>query len=309
MSHTFGIDLGTTNSVISQLVNGRPQPIDIDGSPIVPSVVLFEGERVWVGRKARNLELEQPERTIRSVKRKMGQSHSYQVGDRVLSPEEVSGEILRALKDGAAAATGHEVTDVVITVPAYFDDAQRRSTLRAGELAGLNVLRLLNEPTSASLVYDQVGAAAQPGVPEIVLIYDLGGGTFDVSVLEVFDSVREVRATAGNSVLGGDDFDELLVRFFLDELRRTAGVDPREDVRAMARLRRLAEDTKIRLSTDTSVMVKEEFITRSGDAPVHLLVEVTRRQFESMIRPLLPSGAGRSRRRRRYVRVRTSVPW
>ncbi len=289
MSHTFGIDLGTTNSVISQLVNGRPQPIDIDGSPIVPSVVLFEGERVWVGRKARNLELEQPERTIRSVKRKMGQSHSYQVGDRVLSPEEVSGEILRALKDGAAAATGHEVTDVVITVPAYFDDAQRRSTLRAGELAGLNVLRLLNEPTSASLVYDQVGAAAQPGVPEIVLIYDLGGGTFDVSVLEVFDSVREVRATAGNSVLGGDDFDELLVRFFLDELRRTAGVDPREDVRAMARLRRLAEDTKIRLSTDTSVMVKEEFITRSGDAPVHLLVEVTRRQFESMIRPLLDS--------------------
>ena len=195
MSTSFGIDLGTTNSVISRLVDGRPVAIPINGSPIVPSVVLFSGERIAVGREARNLELEHPDKTIRSVKRKMGQDFSYELGATRRSPEEVSSEILRALKEGAAAATGIDVKDVVITVPAYFDDAQRRATLKAGELAGLNVLRLLNEPTSASLVYQHVGSAdtGAQAQPEIVLIYDLGGGTFDVSVLEIFEGVREVR--------------------------------------------------------------------------------------------------------------------
>jgi molecular chaperone DnaK len=297
----FGIDLGTTNSVITRLEQGRPVPIEIAGSAIVPSVVLFLDDRTVVGREARNLDLQHPERTIRSVKRKMGQDHTYAIGEKTLTPEEVSAAILRALKEGAEQQTGEQVRDVVITVPAYFNDAQRRATLRAGELAGLHVLRLLNEPTSASLVYDQVrpgedGAALAPEGPETLLIYDLGGGTFDVSVLEVFESVREVRSTAGNSALGGDDFDEMLVRFFLDELRRGQGVDPREDRRAMARLRTLAEQTKIRLSTETAVAVREEFLTRHKGEPVHLDVRVTRRQFEEMIGDLLRSTIELSRK-------------
>ncbi len=294
MNQCFGIDLGTTNSVISQLVDGRPSPVALGVSPIVPSVVLFDGDRVVVGREARNLELEYPDRTIRSVKRRMGQAHVYEVGGRRVTPEEVSAEILKALKDGAARATGQEVRDVVITVPAYFDDAQRRATLKAGELAGLNVLRLLNEPTSASLVYENVGASGGAD-SELVMVYDLGGGTFDVSILEVHQGIREVRATAGNTHLGGDDFDELLVRHFLGHLERR-GIDPRGDGRAMARLRRLAEDVKIRLSADTRVQVKEEFLTLHQRAPVHLELEVTRRELEAMIRPLLESTIELARR-------------
>jgi molecular chaperone DnaK len=291
MSHAFGIDLGTTNSVIAHLVDGRPVALPIDGSPIVPSVALYTDERVVVGREARNLELQMPERCVRSVKRKMGTSHRYPLAGRELSPEQVSADILSALKHGAEKATGSPVRDVVITVPAYFDDAQRRATLEAGERAGLHVLRLLNEPTSASLVYDQLFSpdAAGSAEPEILLIYDLGGGTFDVSVLEVFHGVREVRATAGNTHLGGDDFDDKLVQLFLEELKRNQGVDPREDVRAMARLRRLAEETKIRLSEDIAVHVREEFLTQVQGKPVHLELEVRRRTFEALIEPLLES--------------------
>jgi molecular chaperone DnaK len=284
---SIGIDLGTTNSVVARLENGRAVPILIDGSPIVPSIVLFDGERVIVGREARNLELLHPERTVRSVKRRMGTSFSYTIGGRTFLPEEISSEILRALKVGAEKAIGEPVSDVVVTVPAYFDDAQRRATLRAGELAGLNVLRLLNEPTSASLCYAQTGVA--DGSTQIVGIYDLGGGTFDVSVLEVFEGVREVRATTGNTALGGDDFDDKIVGMFLEDIKKRDGVDPREDPRAMARLRRVAEDTKIRLSTETRVHVREEFVTRSEGRAIHLDVEVTRRTFEGLIRSLLES--------------------
>jgi molecular chaperone DnaK len=285
-----GIDLGTTNSVISVLRAGRAVPIAIDGSPIVPSVVhLDETGRFRAGREARNLELLHPERTVRSVKRKMGSDHRFQIGDRALGPEELSAEVLGALKRGAEAELGGPVRDAVITVPAYFDDAQRHATLRAGELAGLNVLRLLNEPTSASLVYDHVGAARAADAPELVLIYDLGGGTFDVSVLEVFEGVREVRATAGNTTLGGDDFDDLVLGLFVQELKRRHGVDPREDVRAMARLRRLAEDTKIRLSADTVVEVREEFLTGTAGHPIHLQLSVSRRDLERLIAPLVDS--------------------
>jgi molecular chaperone DnaK len=289
MSGYLGIDLGTTNSVITRLVGGTPQAIPVDGAPIVPSVVLYDGDRVIVGREARNLALEHPERVVRSAKRRMGQPHRYRLGTREVSPEDVSAEVLRALARGAEAATGEPVRDVVVTVPAYFDDVQRRATLRAGELAGLNVLRLLNEPTSAALVYEQVGGRAAADGPETLLVYDLGGGTFDVSVLEVFDGVREVRATAGNARLGGDDFDELLVRLFLDELKRVHAADPREDACAMARLQRLAEATKIRLSTETQVRVREEFLTAAGGRPVHLDLEVTRRQLEALVHPLLAS--------------------
>ena len=290
----FGIDLGTTNSSISWLQDGKPAPILVDGHPIMPSVVMYDEDRVVVGREARNLELQRPDATIRSVKRRMGQDHCYQVAGRSVAPEDVSAEILRALKKGAEKATGRVVQDVVITVPAYFDDAQRRATLKAGELAGMNVLRLLNEPTSASLVYDHVAASATGN--EIVMVYDLGGGTFDVSIVEVVEGVREVRATAGNTHLGGDDFDDALVQLFIEELRQM-GASPKDDPRAMARLRRLAEDAKIRLSADTQVRVREEFLCSDDRGrPVQLDVTVTRRELERRIAPLLESTIALCRR-------------
>jgi molecular chaperone DnaK len=285
----FGIDLGTTNSVIARLVSGRPEAIPIDGSAIVPSVVLYEEDRVVVGREAHNLELQHPERTLRSVKRHMGSAHEWQVGGRNVRAESASAEILGRLRRGAEEATGETVRDVVITVPAYFDEGQRRATLKAGEQAGLNVLRLLNEPTAASLVYDHLGSdGAPPDEPQLVLVYDLGGGTFDVSILEVFNDIREVRATAGNTRLGGDDFDAALVQRFLVALR-IQGVDVREDPVAMARLRRVAEQTKIQLSTETSVLVREEFLTTHEGVAIHLEVTVTRRELEDLIEELLAS--------------------
>ncbi len=284
----FGIDLGTTNSVIARMVGGRPEALAVDGSAVVPSVVTWRDGRVIVGREARNLELVHPELTLRSVKRKMGTDHVWTLPRGAVTPDEASAEILRCLRDGAAKATGLEVRDVVITVPAYFDESQRRATLRAGTLAGLNVLRLINEPTAASLVYDRVGLREASDDPELVLVYDLGGGTFDVSVLEVSGEVREVRSTTGNTRLGGDDFDELLVERFLDALDED-GVDAREDRVAMARLRRVAEETKIKLSSELSVKVSEEFLTTRGGAAVHLALTITRRDFEALVAPMLES--------------------
>jgi len=281
----IGIDLGTTNSVICQLIGGRAEPIPVDGSPIVPSVVLFDGKKVVVGREARNLELQNPARVIRSAKRDLGSDVTYKIGRRNIRPEEVSAEVLRFLASAASAALGTPVRDVVITVPAYFDDAQRQATLRAGELAGLQVLRLLNEPTSASLVYEQVTEAID--APEVVLVYDLGGGTFDVSILEVFGDVREVLATAGDSRLGGDDFDALLVEHFVEVLKGEEGFEPQSSPSVMARLRRVAEDTKIALSSQLVVSVREEFIGRSGDRDIHLALEIDRSSFDAMIAPLL----------------------
>jgi len=288
MSGVFGIDLGTTNSVIAELVDGRAVPIPVDGSPIVPSVVLYGPDGIVAGRAARNLQLQHPTSSVKSSKRHMGTAHRFDVGGRTVSPEEVSAEVLKALKRGAEAHTGRPIKDVVITVPAYFDDAQRRATLAAGELAGFHVLRLLNEPTSAALVYEQVpGASAD--VPENLLVYDLGGGTFDVSVLEVFQGVREVRAIAGNTHLGGDDFDELLTRRFLDTLKIRHGVDLREDPVAMARLSRLAEDSKIQLSTQTQIVVRQEFLATVAGQPIHLELPLTRRDLEELLLPLLES--------------------
>jgi molecular chaperone DnaK len=302
MSHTWGIDLGTTNSCISRLLDGVPTAVAIDGSVIVPSVVLYGEQGVVVGRQARNLELSSPERCVRSVKRRMGRGPSYEIAGTTHTAEEVSAEILIALKRGAEHTTGLPVRDVVITVPAYFDDAQRRATLRAGELAGLQVLRLLNEPTSAALLYDQLGQSTdvQADPSEIVLIYDLGGGTFDVSVLEVASGVREVRATAGNTQLGGDDFDELLYRRFVDELKHSRAVDVfdvQADPRTRAKLRRLAEDTKIALSTQLEHVAREEFLAvDASGAPVHLALTVTRRELQDALRPMLQSTIELARR-------------
>ena len=292
-----GIDLGTTNSVITYLRDGLPVPIAIDGDAIVPSVVYVDKDGAFkVGREARNRQLSEPERTIRSVKRKMGLDHRYEIDGREYSPADISAAVLSALKAGAEKALGQPISDVIVTVPAYFDDAQRRATLRAGELAKLHVLRLLNEPTSASLVYDQIGEAKTATESEIVVIYDLGGGTFDVSVLDVAGQIREVRSTTGNTALGGDDFDDRLLQVFLDELKAKHAVDPREDARAMAKLRRLAEETKIKLSFATSVEVREEFLTSVAGKPIHLETTITRRQFEDLIRPLLESTIEHSRK-------------
>lgn len=279
----FGIDLGTTNSMISQLVDGRPVPIPIDGDPIVPSVALYLKGQPIVGRQARNLALQHPASVVRSAKRQMGTDHRYRVADLELTPQQVSAAVLSELKKCAQKATGEDVRDVVITVPAYFDDAQRRATLEAGELAGLNVLRLLNEPTSAALVYEQAIGAGDGS--ELVMIYDLGGGTFDVSILEVSGSVREVLATTGNTRLGGDDFDELLVKGFLERIE--AGVDLSQDPVATARLLQLAEQTKIRLSSDTQAEAKVEFLATVDGRPVHLDTSVSRREFEDRIDSLL----------------------
>lgn len=282
----FGIDLGTTNSVIARLLGGVPQALQVGGSAIVPSVVMYaEDGRVIVGREARNLALLHPERVVRSVKRHMGQTAPLEVAGQSRSPEQVSAEILRSLCAAAHAQTGEAVHDVVITVPAYFNDAQRRATLAAGELAGLRVLRLLNEPTAASLVYERAGAG-ESSDPELLLVYDLGGGTFDVSVLEVFEDVREVRATAGDTQLGGDDFDEVLLRMFVEQLEAP---DPQQqlDAGAMARLRSAAEATKIALSSELEVEVREEFIASAGAQPVHLELTVTRREFEDAIMDML----------------------
>ena len=292
-----GIDLGTTNSVITYLRDGRPVPIAIDGDAIVPSVVYVDRNGGFrVGREARNLQLSEPERTIRSVKRKMGLDHCYEIDGRAFSPAEISAAVLSALKTGAEQSLGQPISEVIVTVPAYFDDAQRRATLRAGELANLHVLRLLNEPTSASLVYDQIGEAKDTAESEIVVIYDLGGGTFDVSVLDVAGQIREVRSTNGNTALGGDDFDDRLLQVFLDDLKAKHGVDPREDARAMAKLRRLAEETKIKLSLATFVEVREEFLISVEGKPIHLDLTITRRQFEDLIRPLLESTIELSRK-------------
>jgi len=287
----IGIDLGTTNSVVAVLERGRPRAIEVDGAPVMPSVVHYAADgRVVVGRAARNLAVAHPEQTVASVKRKMGRAATLDVGGRARRPEEISAEILRALKAAAEQDLGHPVTRAVITVPAYFDDAQRRATLAAGELAGLEVLRLLNEPTAASLLYDRPEAPGATGdAPEIMLVYDLGGGTFDVSVIEVVAGVREVRSSAGNSALGGDDFDECLLHRFVNTVRMDHGVDPTSDVVAMARLRRAAEQTKIALSREVEVSVREEFLMPVGGTPVHFETVVTRRELEDLIDELLES--------------------
>lgn len=282
----WGIDLGTTNSSIARLVDGKPIAVAIGGSPLVPSVVQYAHDGgVVVGREARNMAILAPERTVRSVKRSMGKPGAgFDAGGARRTPEEVSAEILRELARGARAESGEVVREAVITVPAYFDDSQRKATLQAGQLAELEVLRLLSEPTSASLVYEQLAGRPAAERPENVVIYDLGGGTFDVSVLEVFEGAREVKAIAGDTALGGDDFDDKLVAWFAARLK-DEGVQVGDDRRARCRLVRLAEEVKIRLSTDTAVEVREEIPL--GDRTVPLSCTVTRRDLEALVGGML----------------------
>jgi len=302
----FGIDLGTTNSCLAVMEAGGPRVIPIDGEPIVPSVVGLDRQtnRFLVGRRARNRQVLEPAWTVRSVKRRMGEQAPLGLGDREMLPEEVSAEILRYLKVMGEAALGEPIERVVVTVPAYFGDGQRRATLRAGELAGLDVVRILNEPTAAALVYDRLVARkvvpraagplelapptgslagrAETGIQR-VLVYDLGGGTFDVSVVEIGGGINEVRSSGGNNQLGGDDFDRLLAEHLAAQLRERTGRELPDDLRLRARLEDSAERAKIDLSTHPYTRVMEEALLGG----FHLDLEVSRQSFEALIDDLL----------------------
>jgi molecular chaperone DnaK len=285
MSDTIvGIDLGTTNSEVAALVDGNVRVLAAaDGEQILPSVVGLSPEgALLVGTPARNQYVLHPERTIKSIKRLMGSDGTVTLGDHRYTPAEVSAMILRTLKDRAEAALGAPVRRAVITVPAYFSDAQRQATRDAGRIAGLEVLRILNEPTAAALAY---GADRQGD--RTILVYDLGGGTFDVSLVQVQGEVTEVLASHGNNHLGGDDFDTLLVDHVVDRFIEAGGLDVRNDRRALSRLLRAVEEAKKRLSFEPYARLVEEHLAERDGLPVHLDLEVSREEYEHLIRHLI----------------------
>jgi molecular chaperone DnaK len=279
----IGIDLGTTNSEVADVRDGQPIVLEEDGDPILPSFVgLAEDGRLLVGKAAKNQWIVAPERTIKSIKRKMGQDVKVKLGDQSYTPQEISAMILRVLRERAARQLGQPVNKAVITVPAYFNDAQRQATREAGELAGLEVVRILNEPTAASLTYD-------PSQQELrrMLVYDLGGGTFDVSIVQVQQGVVEVLASHGDTQLGGDDFDDLLLKHVCELFQSEHDVDLRAIPVAKARVLRTVEAAKRQLSYHPFARIEEEFIAEKDGHALHLNVELSREQFEAMIRPLL----------------------
>src|SRR5437764_1994358 len=268
----IGIDLGTTNSEVAALVHGHVHVLASDGEQMMPSVVgLAPDGRLLVGTPARNQYVLYPERTVRSIKRLMGSEQRVALGEQTYTPPEISALILRTLKARAETALGVPVQRAVITVPAYFSDAQRQATRDAGQIAGLEVVRILNEPTAAALAY---GADRQG--ERTVLVYDLGGGTFDVSLVQVHGDVTEVLASHGNNHLGGDDFDQLLLDFVHSRFMATGGPDVRADRRAMSRLLRAAEEAKKRLSFEPYANIREEHLAERNGVPVHLDLEVSR---------------------------------
>src|SRR5690348_15682942 len=278
-----GIDLGTTNSEVAIVRDRQPHVFADDGDPILPSFVgLSEDGRLLVGKAARNQWVLAPERTIKSIKRKMGQDVKVKLGDQEYRPQEISAMILRALRDRASAQLGAPVTRAVITVPAYFNDAQRQATKEAGELAGLEVVRILNEPTAASLTYDPSHTQLRR-----LLVYDLGGGTFDVSLVQAQESVVEVLSSHGDTQLGGDDFDDLLLKHVCDKFQAEHGVDLRGNLVAKSRVLRAVEAAKRNLSYHPVARIEEEFIAEKDGAPLHLNEEITRDLYEGLIRPLL----------------------
>ncbi len=283
-----GIDLGTTNSEVAVVENGRPRVILVDGDPILPSVVgLADDGRLLVGKPARNQLVAAPHRTVKSVKRRMGEDDPVTLGDQTFRPQEVSAVILKKLKAAAEADLGRPVHKAVITVPAYFNDTQRQATREAGELAGLEVVRILNEPTAAALTYEP-----NPAGRERFLVYDLGGGTFDVSVVQAEVGVFEVLASHGDTKLGGDDFDQLLADHLAADFRDLFAVDLKAAPPTAARLLAAAEQAKMRLSDHPYTRVEEEFIAERDGVPLHLNVEVERSAFEGLIRPLLDKTMG-----------------
>jgi molecular chaperone DnaK len=279
----IGIDLGTTNSEVAIIRDGNPVVLDEDGDPILPSVVGLDGEgRLLVGKPARNQYVLAPERTVRSIKRKMGQDVTVDLGGQKYSPQEISAIILRTLKARAEKVLGHPVKKAVITVPAFFNDGQRQATRQAGELAGLEVVRIINEPTAAVLTYDP-----HPPEMERLLVYDLGGGTFDVSVAQVEGGVVEIQASHGDTQLGGDDFDQLLLDHICNVFQKEHGVDLKGSLATRARVLRAAEDAKKQLSFDAVARIEEEFIADNAGKSLNLVQEITRYEYEDLIRPLL----------------------
>ena len=283
MGKIIGIDLGTTNSCVAILEGGQPVVIpNAEGARTTPSVVAFkDGERL-VGTIAKRQAITNPERTISSIKRDMGSDRKVRIDGKDYTPQEISAMILQKLKQDAEAYLGETVTQAVITVPAYFTDSQRQATKDAGRIAGLDVLRIINEPTAASLAYGLDKETNQK-----ILVYDLGGGTFDVSILEIGDGVFEVLATAGNNRLGGDDFDQRLIDYIADDFKKNNGIDLRNDKMAMQRLKEAAEKAKIDLSGVMQTNINLPFITMDASGPKHLDITITRAKFNELIADLI----------------------
>jgi molecular chaperone DnaK (HSP70) len=279
----IGIDLGTTNSEVAVVQEGRPRIIEVDGSNILPSMVgLADDGALLVGQAARNQYTLYPERTVRSVKRSMGEDLRLPMGDQAYTPQEISALILGRLKKAAEVYLGHSVSKAVITVPAYFSDAQRQATRDAGGLANLEVARIINEPTAAALAYEADHKEAKN-----ILVYDLGGGTFDVSVVRLNQEVTEVLASHGNNHLGGDDFDAKLVEHVTAHLKESKGIDLSDERAAMARIVRACEAAKIALSDAPFARIEEAYLLEQNGEPVHLSLELDRNDYEEMITPYI----------------------
>src|SRR5690606_36741760 len=292
MSKVIGIDLGTTNSVVAVVEGGEPVIIpNAEGGRTTPSVVAFtkEGERL-VGQAAKRQAVLNPDRTVMSIKRKMGTNHRVRIDDKEYTPQEISAMILQKLKADAENYLGAPVTKAVITVPAYFTDAQRQATKDAGTIAGLEVLRIINEPTAASLAYglDKEGN-------QTILVFDLGGGTFEVSILEIGDGVFEVKATSGNNHLGGDDFDERIIRWLVEQFKLAHGTDLPRDRRAVQRRKEAAEKAKMELAGVTTTNISLTFIAMGPQGRLHIDVTPTRAKFEELTRDLVEAPLGPTR--------------
>lgn len=292
MAKVIGIDLGTTNSCVAVMENGEPVVIpNAEGGRTTPSVVAFSktGERL-VGQVAKRQAITNPERTVISIKRDMGTDRKVRIDGKEYTPQEISAMILQKIKADAEAYLGEKITQAVITVPAYFSDAQRQATKDAGRIAGLEVLRIINEPTAAALAYGLDKEHDQK-----IMVFDLGGGTFDVSILEIGDGVFEVLATNGNNRLGGDDFDQRIIDYLVDTFKKENGIDLRNDKMAMQRLKEAAEKAKIELSGVTSTNINLPFITADATGPKHLDVTLTRAKFEELTADLVEATMGPTR--------------
>jgi len=289
MAKVIGVDLGTTNSCMAVLEGGEPTVIpNSEGGRTTPSVVAFSktGERL-VGQVAKRQAITNPERTITSIKRKMGTSEKTKIDDKEYTPQEISAMVLQKLKSDAEEYLGEKITQAVITTPAYFDDSQRQATKDAGKIAGLEVLRIINEPTAASLAY-----GLDKEEEQTILVFDLGGGTFDVSILEIGGGVFEVKSTSGNTHLGGDDWDQRIIDWMADDFKAKTGIDLRNDKMALQRIKEAAEKAKMELSTTTSTGINLPFITATQEGPQHLDMTLSRSEFNKMTADLVDKCVG-----------------
>ena len=283
MGKAVGIDLGTTNSVVAVLEGGEPSVIaNAEGNRTTPSIVAFKSEEVLVGELAKRQAITNPDNTVRSIKRHIGTEWKEKFEDKEYTPQEISARILQKLKRDAEAYLGDDVTEAVITVPAYFNDAERQATKEAGQIAGLNVLRIINEPTAASLAY-----GLDKKQNKKIAVYDLGGGTFDVSILELGDGVFEVKSTNGDTFLGGEDFDNAIVDYLISEFKKDNGIDLKSDKLALQRLKEAAEKAKIELSSAEQTDINLPFITADKTGPKHINLKMTRAKLEALVEDLI----------------------